>query len=211
MFRNRGVDKWHFSPLWDFGHAFEYLQNDFFYNNTMFQNIWIESICAQPKFQEKVQEIWLWFMNCCYDGIEQEIDKYVAQIRGEVPNDSDRWKNVPKPDWWNARTIANNSDINNRRDYVQNFLRQKINFLKGVYGDYTRYGLTEEPEKDDTPPAKLPDYVIDDESYIGDIEGEELNTVPEYYNLQGINLDKPAKGESVIVRRGNNVSKEIIR
>ncbi len=212
MFRDRGVDKWHFSPLWDFGHAFEHQSYDYFYNNTMFQNLWIESICAQDKFQEKVQEIWLWFMKSCYNGMEKEIKDYVDQIRGAVPNDRDRWKNEPKPDWWNARTIANNRDIDSKRDYVLNFLNQKINFLKWVYGDYNRYGLTEEPEKDDTPPAALPDYVLDkEESAIDGVITDSEAETEEYYTLQGIRIAEPAPGELVIVRRGDTVTKEIIR
>ncbi len=212
MFRDRGVDKWHFSPLWDFGHAFEHQSYDYFYNNTMFQNLWIESICAQDKFQEKVQEIWLWFMKSCYNGMEKEIKDYVDQIRGAVPNDRDRWKNEPKPDWWNARTIANNRDIDSKRDYVLNFLNQKINFLKWVYGDYNRYGLTEEPEKDDTPPAALPDYVLDkEESAIDGVITDSESETEEYYTLQGIRIAEPAPGELVIVRRGDTVTKEIIR
>lgn len=48
-------------------------------------------------------------------------------------------------------------------------------------------------------------------SGIGTIAGEEAEAPEAYYTLQGIRVDAPAKGETVIVRKGNRSYKTIMR
>ena len=48
LFRDRGEgQKWHFSPLWDCGNAFNGPTDGFFYNNTSFGATWIPSMRVQ--------------------------------------------------------------------------------------------------------------------------------------------------------------------
>lgn len=46
---------------------------------------------------------------------------------------------------------------------------------------------------------------------VEDILGEENNAPAEYFNLQGVRLNNPEKGQLVIVRKGNKASKMIVR
>ncbi|MBD5183722.1 MAG: hypothetical protein HDS97_02360 [Bacteroidales bacterium] len=52
-------------------------------------------------------------------------------------------------------------------------------------------------------------FIIGDESGVEDIEITDDNSEAVYYNLLGKKIDTPQPGEIVIVKRGNNVSKQI--
>lgn len=52
------------------------------------------------------------------------------------------------------------------------------------------------------------------QNYLDEVEtiiGEENNAAPVYYNLQGVRLAQPEKGQLVIVRKGNTTTKQIAR
>lgn len=206
MFRNRGEgQKWHFSPLWDCGNAFNGPTNGFFYNHAPYGSTWIPSIRANAKFNAKVKETWLWFMNTRYDGIINDIDTYVSHIAEAAKADAKRWANAPKPNNSSAMDVVNNSDMTARRNAAVARLQDKINWLITQFGDYKTAGVTTEPALDTTPAAPLPDYAgIENISVDNDI-------IPTYYNLQGIHITNPTAGQIYIVRRGNTTTKEVIR
>lgn len=208
LFRDHGEgQKWHFSPLWDCGNAFSGPTDGFFYDNDPFGNTWIPSIRTNEKFNEKVRETWLWFMNTGYKGLTDEISTYIGHIAEAAKADKRRWDGQPVPD--GGQPVADNSDIIPRRDRVIEMLNQKTNWLKGQFGDYETEGTTEEPARDTTPAAPLPDYVG-----IGSVSADSNYseaTPAEYYNLQGVRISIPEAGTLYIERRGADASIRVAR
>lgn len=57
-------------------------------------------------------------------------------------------------------------------------------------------------------------YILLTENYMDGVEsllGEEIDAPAEYYNLQGVRVNNPEKGQLVIVRKGNKSFKQIVR
>lgn len=48
-------------------------------------------------------------------------------------------------------------------------------------------------------------------SGIEDVAGDDCGNLPEYYNLQGVRVIQPSAGQTYIVRRGSNVTKEFLK
>lgn len=209
LFRDYGDgQKWHFSPLWDFGNAFNGATDRFFYNPgvTPFGNTWIPSFRVNKTFNDKVKATWLWFMSNEYEGLIDDIDTYVAHISAAAKADHERWKSAPVPNGGNS--VANNSDMQSRRNEVVNHLNAKINWLKGQFGDYTK-GSYSEPARDTTPAAELPDYAT---TGVEDVVIDNNGNAPiEYYNLQGIRVAAPSPGNIYIIRQGDKTVKQVVR
>ena len=203
LFRDRGEGcKWHFSPLWDFGNAFNGPTDDFFYFHSPYGSTWIPSLRVNGLFNEKVIKTWMWFMSNCYEGIEDDIAVYADRITAAAKADRRRWKNEPKPE--GGASVADNSDMEGRKNAVLRHLRDKQSFLRSRFGDYTALSTpAAEPERDTTPAAPLPDYIgagVDNVSADSDAPAE-------YYDLTGIRISCPAPGCLVIERRGSVVRK----
>lgn len=204
MFRNRGEgQKWHFSPLWDCGNAFNGSTSDFFYNCDPFGNTWIPSMRVNNKFNDKVKSTWLWFMQNRYDGLVDDINAYCEHISAAAKADRKRWKDAQQPDYAGRMPVVDNSDINSRKQSVLNHLEAKTNWLKSQFGDFNQ-GYFSEPERDDTPAAPLPAY-----SGVSDVLYDNNDLPEEYFNLQGVRIMNPTKGEIYILRKGNSSSKII--
>lgn len=204
LFRDRGSkQKWHFSPLWDFGNAFSGPTKGFFYNHDPFGNTWIPSLSCNGMFTGKVAETWLWFMSNQFDGLYNDIDTYVNHIAKAAAADHERWKNEPTPD--GGMPVADNTDITNKAAAVKNHLAQKLEWLSTQWGDYTQKAHPE-PARDTTEPAPLPPYLTD-----GAVDVEAADNTPAvYYNLQGIRIDKPENG-LFIERRGSTSRKVLVK
>lgn len=159
LFRDRGEDqKWHFSPLWDCGHAFEGGTRNYFYDspNSM-GNTWIRCLKDTPGFDDKLKETWKWFMSQKYDGLFVDIDNYCNRIAEAAKADRERWKDAGRPqytDGWEAWEVQDNSNIEARKDNVKEQLNAKIEWLKGQWGDFSDR-IYPEPERDTTPAAEL--------------------------------------------------------
>ena len=173
LMRNHGEkQKWHFSPLWDCGHAFDGPTNQFFpaWNEpgTTYGNNWIGNnagtgLRSKTKFMDKVKATFQWFVNKEVDGsaspyerLQTEIDEYVDHIKAAALLDAKRWKGAPKPtNESDVRDVVDNSDIDDYdKKTVKNRLDAKITWLKGQWGDQK----LKEPERDTTPAAELPEY-----------------------------------------------------
>lgn len=172
LMRNHGENqKWHFSPLWDCGHAFDGPTDKFFpaWNEpgTTYGNNWIGNndgtgLRSKTKFMEKVKATFQWFVNKEVDGsaspyerLQTEIDEYVDHIKAAALQDAKRWKDAPKPtNESDVRDVVDNSDIDNDKTAVKGRLNAKITWLKSQWGDQK----LEEPEHDKTPAADLPEY-----------------------------------------------------
>lgn len=204
LFRDRGEgQKWHFSPLWDCGNAFNGSETEFLYNCDPYGNTWIPSMRANATFNAKVKATWLWFMQNCYNGLTDDLDAYCSLIAEAAKADRRRWENERLPDYGAAREVVDNSDIQSRKQNVLRHLSNKIRWLKGQFGDYTA-GTYPEPERDTTPAAPLPSY-----AGVEDILYEPSDAPAEYYNLQGMRVTAPARGQLYILRQGNKSSKII--
>lgn len=161
MFRDRGEsEKWHFSPIWDCGHAFDGPTDDFFYNySKSYGNNWIPSLRVNKTFNEKLYQTWEWFMKEKYPGIEDDLRAFAETVKGAVQADYNRWVDTPLPSdptWPSA--VADNRDMDAKLTQVINNLNAKIEWLKSQFGDFTMADNVEEPERDATPAAPLPDY-----------------------------------------------------
>ncbi len=213
LFRDRGADqKWHFSPLWDMGNAFNGPSNNYFYTAAPFGTTWLPSMLCNAKFMDKVKETWKWFMSQCYNGqptsrsgettsFFDDLDAYASAIAEAAKADRKRWAGQPTPA--NGQEVCDNSDINSRKAATKEKINSKINWLKQQWGDYSN-GFFAEPERDTTPAAKLPEYVTG----IGDILDIETESgAPVYYNLQGIRVAAPEAGNIYIELRGTTSRK----
>ena len=203
LFRDRGENqKWHFSPLWDCGNAFNGPTDGFFYDHDPFGNTWIPSIRQNHKFNDKLQLTWLWFMNTRYEGLIDDIDAYVAHITTAAQYDRKRWRDAPVPD--GGMGVVDNTDMQSRRNHVVDHLNAKLAWLRGKFGDYEHIHITDEPARDDTAAAPLPDYLS---SGVEDVVVDNTDAPAEYYTLQGIRVVAPAPGNIYIVRQGDKVGK----
>lgn len=210
LFRDRNLtnddqQKWHFSPLWDMGNAFNGRTDEFLYNCDPFGNTWITSLRENQKFNDKVKATWLWFMQNKYSGIEKDIEEYVGHLAEAAKADRARWKYEPSPA--GGSSVADNSDIQSKKLEVLAHLDSKIKWLKGKFGNYES-GTYSEPERDTTPAAPLPNYVT---TGLDSIEMDNIPGVVEYYNLQGMKVSKPMRGEIYIIRQGNRSYKAIVK
>ncbi len=206
LFRDRGEgQKWHFSPLWDCGNAFNGTTDGFFYNHTPFGATWIPSMRANARFNDKLAETWMWFMTNGYDGLTADIETYVDHIAEAAKADRRRWQGQPTPA--GGQPVADNSDIQPRKEAVLNHLERKLAFLRSQFGDYTALTApAEEPVRDATPAAPLPDYI---ESGVEDVSADSADTdaPAEYFDITGRPVTEPAPGSIVIERRGSSVRK----
>lgn len=205
MFRDRGEgEKWHFSPLWDCGNAFNGNTDKFFYDCDPFGNTWIPSMRANTSFNQKVEDTWLWFMSEKFDGIFEDIDLYSSHIEEGAKSDRKRWVNEPHPD--GGQNVADNSDMNNRKNEVKKHIKEKISWLKSRFGNYVGDNFPE-PERDKTPAALLPDYAQDALVTLLPNSFDENVEDVEFYTLQGIRINNPEKGGIYIMRKGGKTIK----
>ncbi|MDE6317994.1 MAG: CotH kinase family protein, partial [Muribaculaceae bacterium] len=174
LMRDHGAgQKWHFSPLWDCGHAFDGPTSNFFPETAQYGNNWIgnnagKGLRSKAKFMDKVKKTFQWFVNKEADGSASpyerlcvEIDEYVDHVKAAAIRDAERWAGQPLPNQVGAdvpQPVVNNSDIDTDKTEVKNFLNSKISWLKDQWGS----AKLDEPERDTTPAAELPDYANPD-------------------------------------------------
>ena len=193
LFRDHGEgQKWHFSPLWDCGNAFNGSAQKYFYDNDPFGNTWIPSMRENAKFNDKIKATWLWFMSNNYDGITDDMDEYIEHIRTAADLDYKKWKanNIPQKS-------NNHSDIDACLRNAKDHLRDKTQWLSGQFGNYTG-NVFSEPERDSTPAAPLPDYA---QTGVEDVQV--ARPLPQtFYNLTGQPVTKPVPGNLYITESG---------
>lgn len=202
LFRDYGENqKWHFSPLWDCGNAFRAPSNDWFYNHGPYGNTWIPSMRCNSTFNNKVEETWKWFYGTCYDGIEEEIRQFAEHVKAAAAYDKRRWENEPAPA--GGQGVADNTDMDSKAEFVIRFLRDKTGWLAGKWGNGSS-GYPE-PDRDTTPAAPLPEYVT---TGVDGIEAAPSSETVRYYNLQGLEVKNPVKGQ-LYIRIGSKAEKVV--
>lgn len=207
LFRDRGEgQKWHFSPLWDFGWGFS-CSNNFIFNATGFGMHWIKSIAQDCAFGEKLKETYPWFTGTQFDGIYDDLDEYVEHIREAAKADRMRWKHTAKPDSGNATSVCDNTDMDGKLSTVKSFLKNRVNWLATHWGKPD--ANASEPARDATAAAPLPDYATGIIPVVG--ETEEFNTPVRYYTVEGIEVQNPIEGNLYIIRHGSVARKVIYK
>lgn len=209
LFRDRGEgQKWHFSPLWDCGNAFNGRAHDWFYHGSPYGNTWIGSLCMNAAFMEKVKETWLWFMSNNYDGINEDVDTYANHIKEAAKADYARWKDAPQPT--NSEVsmpVCDNTDMTGLASYVKSHFGNKRLWLKGQFGDYTDK-VYPEPARDATPAAPLPSYAA---ASVGEITDAADGEIVEIFDLQGFKVTDMRRGQVYIVRYDNGEYRKIMK
>lgn len=209
MFRDRGEGKkWTFSPLWDCGNAFTRLDvESYFSESAPFGSLWIANMRQVPGFMDKVKETWAWFWGTRVgnDGADvySDIDAYLARIEAAAKADRARWKDAPIPSLPGATTVTDNSDLEPGRAFVKECLQRKTAWLAKEWCQPN--ANASEPAMDTTPAAPLPEYVA---SGINAINGATQHA-DAIYNMQGIRIAQPEKGQPAIVIT-NGVAKKVI-
>ncbi len=204
LFRDRGEgQKWHFSPLWDFGNAYNGPTNGYIYDNSLYGMTWIASFAHNAKFNDKVKETWRWFMSNKFEGVYDDMKLMHEHIADATQADYKRWKDAPVPD--GGQQVVDNRNLSERYAQTTAHMAAKYEWLKEQFGDYTD-AVYEEPERDETAAAALPEFL--GTSVVDEI-AVELPADAEYYNLQGIRVSNPTPGEIYIVRTPDGVKKQI--
>ncbi|MDE6157545.1 MAG: CotH kinase family protein [Muribaculaceae bacterium] len=203
LFRDRGEgQKWHFSPLWDCGNAFNGPTDDFFYRHAPFGCTWIASMRENERFNDKVKDTWRWFMSTAFNGLYDDIDAYVSHIAEAAKCDRSRWAGEAAPA--GGLPVCDNSDMDSRKTEVIGHLNAKIEFLKSQFGHWGD-ATYQEPVRDNTPAAALPEYLssaVDNVSVEASVaDGDDV-----YYDLAGRRIVNPATGvyihnNSVVIKR----------
>lgn len=194
LFRDAGADqKWHFSPLWDFGNAFVGPTDGYIYDNAPFGMTWIGSFSLNRKFSDKVRETWKWFMSNKFDGIYDDMQSVCDHLKAAADADHARWAGQPVPD--GGAPVADNTDLESKLSYAQSHLRDKITWLTRQFGDFADR-IYAEPARDNTPAAPLPAYIT---AGINEIEKVISNDGVNLYDLQGNAVTYPRRGEIYIL------------
>lgn len=123
LHKDKGIKKWIFGPVWDFGNSYHRSNGQFIYQNPPFGQTWIGEIAKYPRFQQKVIEIWKWFKGNRYDGLDTFIDNFTEQIAIAAQYDALRWPNY------------GNYDIYNRKNNFTSMLDDRINWLVSQWGE----------------------------------------------------------------------------
>lgn len=202
MFRDRGENqKWHFSPLWDFGNGFAGPTDGYIYDHAPYGMTWIGSINYNTKFKDKLKSTWKWFLSNKFDGIYDDMKEICDHLEEAAKADHLRWKDKPVPD--GGMPVADNSNLSQKLKDARSHLENKVTWLISQFGDYKDM-IYSEPERDDTEAAPLPEFIsVGISSALTD--NEDMNSV--YYNLQGVPVSTPQTGNIYIVRDKNGTRK----
>lgn len=127
LHRDLGEDeKWMFGPVWDFGNTFRRGSGQFIHENPPYGQTWIAEIAKFPRFQEKVEEVWIELRETNFDDIYTYIDNYVQAYEKAIQADDVRW-----PDYGSQNVQRDGTAMKNN-------IRERANFLAEHWGDAER-------------------------------------------------------------------------
>lgn len=120
------IPKWHFGPVWDFGNACDRHQERFIYDGPTFSQIWIEQLCTNDLFYERVQQLWYQYRQSGHSKVLADIDAFVSTVSSAAKKDAERWQNT------NVRT---NGDMSGKKKEFLNRMNWRINWLYSQWGE----------------------------------------------------------------------------
>ena len=120
------LPKWHFGPVWDFGNAYDRHKERFIYDEPPFSQIWIEQLCTNETFYQRVQQLWYQYRQSGHSKVLADIDAFVSAVSSAAKRDAERWRNT------NVRT---NSDMNGRKQEFLSRMNWRINWLYSQWGE----------------------------------------------------------------------------
>ena len=91
LHKDKGISKWIFGPVWDFGNSYQRSNGNFIYENPPFGQTWIGEIAKFPRFQNKVVEVWKDFKGNNYESLSEYIDNFIDKISIAAQHDYYRW------------------------------------------------------------------------------------------------------------------------
>lgn len=204
LYRDRGMNqKWHLSPLWDFGRAFDCPYDEYCdvyaQKTSLGYTWWVPDFRNNEKFIDQMTKVWKWFMANKYQELYPMIHDYVELIEKAAINDNLRWKDEPLPESVSGsvtRPVVDNSEIFKKENIVTGYLNKRVEWLKGCYGAPEEMEEYDIPERDDTPAAQLPDFMLGIPEISNSDSAYGHVTI---YNLSGMRIDNPRKGEVYII------------
>lgn len=207
MFRDFGPgQKWHFSPLWDFGNGFNGPSDGYIYDNAPYGMTWIGSFTLNERFNEKVRQTWKWFMSTGFDGLYDDMDQICRHLVKAAEADYVRWNGEWVPD--GGQSVTDNRDIYHKLNEAKEKLSKKVEWLTGQFGSYSA-GYAE-PERDTTPAAALPEYIVTGVDQISCIISSP-DSAATLYDLQGRPVSRPVSGEIYLLRTPSGCAKIMAR
>lgn len=120
------VSKWHFGPVWDFGNAYNRGQERFIYDNPTFSQIWIEQLCRNELFYERVQQIWYQYRKQGHSSVLSRLDAFASEIASAAKRDARRWKGT------NTRTC---DDVPGRKAEFVDRMNRRLDWLFSQWGE----------------------------------------------------------------------------
>lgn len=120
------ASKWHFGPVWDFGNAYDRHQELFIYDHPTWAQIWIEKLCQNETFYQRVKQVWYHYRQNAHSKVVQDINTFVSTISSAARRDAQRWQNT------NVRT---NGNMNDRKQDFLDRMNWRINWLYSQWGE----------------------------------------------------------------------------
>ncbi|MDE7403047.1 MAG: CotH kinase family protein [Muribaculaceae bacterium] len=127
--KDKGADaKWHFSPVWDFGSAFQVSRDQTLWIfDSQYPQHWCKPMWENPTFKAEVKRIFEAMDAEGFDRIFNYQNEYAARIKAAAAQDAERWK----------QEGYGNADMATPLAEVQKQLRESINsfgYKLGVAG-----------------------------------------------------------------------------
>ncbi|MDE5552136.1 MAG: CotH kinase family protein, partial [Muribaculaceae bacterium] len=121
IYREKGDnEKWHFSPVWDFGSAFQRNHPDhscfLMQSGNMHYNHWVNELLEFPALREKIAQYWA-VLKGERSAIDTFADSYIAQITRAAAADRERWPQY------------GNDNLNGKLNEVKGFMNNSSNYM----------------------------------------------------------------------------------
>ena len=128
--RNGQVSPWFFGPVWDFGNAYNRMQERWIYDGPIWPQYWIGQLATWSEFQDAVKQQWWIFYHDHKDAVRAQISEFAALITQAAKNDATVWRNT--------QNYCDNSNMAGKtNDFLQRY-DWRVNWLFSQYGEGTK-------------------------------------------------------------------------
>lgn len=125
--RNGQIEKWKFGPVWDFGNAYNRMQERWIYDMPIWPQYWIGQLATWPEFQQAVKEQWWIFYHNYKDQVRTQVGSFASLISDAAKNDAAVWRNT--------LNYCDNSDMTSRTSDFLGRYDWRIQWLYGQWGE----------------------------------------------------------------------------